>query len=126
MSEVKFVYNDGSSAHRGVWHMVKDAKVQVVEKKVTEYDSSYYNEKYINVHPEHEVHTVTTMCGQPRAIVTGNRSKWPRNNWSRKPSAEHRDVERVVKYLPPQYWPAGPEFPPQPLCSRCAKKAGVE
>lgn len=120
MPTVKFVHNDGSYAHRGVWHMVKSAKVETVPARTTEYTSDYFNTHTVTHHPEHEVHTVKTMCGQPPSIRTGGLA-WGRGGRYKKYDTM-TEKEETRKVNPPQYWPSD-EIRPQPLCSRCAKKA---
>jgi hypothetical protein len=100
--------------------MVKDVEVEIVPARTTEYTSDYFNEHTITHHPEHEVHKVRTMCGQPRKIHTGGLAWFRGGRYKRYDTMTDKEVTRKVNL--PQYWPSE-DIRPQPLCSRCAKKA---
>jgi hypothetical protein len=100
--------------------MVKDVDEKIVESSDREYESSWGNATIKTHYPEHIVHRVKTMCGQPPSILTGGLKT--NFGYQKKPFTEHKVVERTAEIEPPQYWPSD-EIRPQPLCSRCAKKA---
>jgi hypothetical protein len=130
-----FIYNNGSYAHRGVWHVVEgEIEWEDVEERTATYKSDYFNETSITHYPkvERAIAKAKVMCPafnsyennkQPLRVVLYD---YDHGGGSRKPLAEHRTIERTAKI---RYNPSlvfeNPEWVPAPLCSRCAKKAGL-
>ena len=117
-----FIANDGSYAHRGVWHITDNLKVEVIPASTTEREwKPGHHIQYIR--PEHTVYKGDAICGQKDGMREGGL------DWGR--SRDIDDTHSVMSYrvrkanvildihsVPEVYRPG-------PLCSRCEKKAGL-
>lgn len=117
---VDFIYNDGSAAHRGVWHVTDNL---VVTQHPAEQRPFFGGAAGYFDNPAYETATGDAICGQRDRIKTG-RMGYFYSDW-KKPVV---DGKRVVRGRPERamYLRDSADRPPMPLCSRCAKKAGVD
>lgn len=119
--QVDYIYNDGSYAHRGVWHVTDNLEVTVHPARVREDKYPHASVTYRNEDPEYETATGRAICGQKDRISTGGRDAYYSDY--KKPAVDGVKTirGRAVRAL---YQRGG--NPPMPLCSRCARKAGVD
>jgi hypothetical protein len=115
-----FIANDGSYAHRGVWHITENLKV---EDKPAETSTREWKPGHTvtYIRPAHTIYTGDAICGQVKGLREGGLD-WGRHskdNTTITYRAKRANVLRDALNVPDQ-------FIPGPLCSRCAKKAGIE
>lgn len=117
-----FIANDGSYAHRGVWHITDNLKVETFPAETTERSwKAGHTVQYVK--PEYTMYTGDAICGQKDKMREGGL------DWGR-----HREVSDTLTVITYRVKRANvirdittvPEqFIPGPLCSRCARKAGL-
>ena len=121
-----FINNDGSYAHRGVWHITDNLTQEVVPGRETSYVSTWRepNVTFVDIYPEYIKYKGDAICGQRDGITQG-KTDWGSGKYSRKPDAGGRVVTRH-RVIRPDVVFGLDGYIPGPLCSRCAKKAGLE
>jgi hypothetical protein len=117
-----FIANDGSYAHRGVWHVTDNLEVKHYEASIEDRKwGDNHTTRYIK--PAHDVYTGDAICGQKDKMREGGL------DWGRYSDGE--DGVRVLTYrarranVVRDALTVPDQFIPGPLCSRCAKKAGI-
>lgn len=116
-----YIYNEGTSGHRGVWHATEDLEERVHPAKVRE--MAYSDRTYRIETPEWSEFLGSPMCRQSWGGSRFRTGGTTGGNWSNKPNADGVVVVRK-RAERPNVVVSGP--PPAPLCSRCARKVGLE
>lgn len=129
---IEYIYNDGTSAHRGVWHIAEGpVEIEEVPERVSEHEGK--NCKSITVYPAHKKYKVReVLCHQmprygwgtknPYVIQAGGTTYSYAFCYREKPHKEPTEHKKVTQTLDWQY---KQDDMPSPLCSRCGRKAGV-
>jgi hypothetical protein len=114
-----FIANDGSYAHRGVWHVTDNLTAKEIpaltERKTYGPDSTYLYEREASVE-----YTGDAICGQKDGMRVGGHH-W--GYWKTLKDGTKRCLYRAKR---PEVVFGLNGYIPGPLCSRCAKKAGIE
>lgn len=129
MNELDFIYNEGSYAHRGVWHVTDNLEVKHFEASdITEHGYGSRLERTIT--PAYEVAKGDAICGQVDGMQTGSAVysnlmyQSPDGSTHRAPSGPD-DILLIRRRAHRANYQRGLDNPPGPLCSRCEKKAGL-
>lgn len=113
-----FIANDGSYAHRGVWHVTDNlTKTEIpakTENKVYGPDTHYLFVSEATVE-----YTGDAICGQKNRMKVGGHH-WP--IWTKLPDGTRKAYSRAKR---PEVVLGLDGYIPGPLCSRCQKKAGI-
>lgn len=116
-----FIYNEGSSGHRGVWHVTDNLSVQTY-KALDETEASTAGGRLIRrVHPEYAIATGDAICGQVNCRTGG--LDYGKYHYENKDTPE--EVLVVASRSARSNYQRGLDNPPGPLCSRCEKKANI-
>lgn len=114
-----FIANDGSYAHRGVWHVTDNlTKTEIPaksERKFYSHGTDYLFESEATVEYRGDA-----ICGQKNGMVVGGHH-W--GLWSTLPDGTRRCFNRAKR---PEVVIGLDGYIPGPLCSRCAKKANIQ
>lgn len=114
-----FIANDGSYAHRGVWHVTDNLTKKEIpaksERKFYAPDQTYLFESEATVE-----YTGDAICGQKDKMKVGG-LHW--GIWTKLPDGTHRSYSRAKRA---EVVIGLDGYIPGPLCSRCAKKAGIK
>jgi hypothetical protein len=122
-----FIFNQGSSGHRGVWHAVEgEVEIRTVEERVSDYTNSYRNVRSIHTYPEHKEYSAKTMCSSFKSY-SGKRKMTVRDEVSspgypRRTRAVLETVETTSKVKPCRCIAIEPPYTPEPLCYACRSK----
>ncbi len=113
-----FIYNEGSAAHRGVWHVTDNLDVKVHEAH--EESQTYRNVTFKHEYPKYEVATGQFICGQGTART--GRALGSYRAYTKEPVEGVVTIPHTVHRA---LYQRGLDNVPEPLCSRCRKKAGL-
>jgi hypothetical protein len=117
---VDFIANDGSYAHRGVWHITDNLTVKEIPafaERRPSYnpDSTFLYEREASIE-----YTGDAICGQKDGMIVGG------NFWVHWTKLKDGTRHCLVRAKRPDVVFGLDGYIPGPLCSRCAKKAGIE
>lgn len=121
MENLDFIYNDNYD-RRGVWHITDNLEVKVIPASIRMWEEPGYRAKWSTSHeyryPECEIAKGDAICGQV-TCTTGS------VNILHTPIREGT-IAIYRGRVRPAYYQRGLDNPPQPLCVRCARKAGLD
>lgn len=119
---IDFIYNEGSSAHRGVWHVTDNADIKVTPAQ-DKTEPGYSGRPVRRIHPEYRTIRGDAICGQVRCSTGG--LDYGRYTYESKGTP---DEVFVIKRRArrPNFVRTTCDKAPGPLCSRCARKAKVD
>jgi hypothetical protein len=130
-----YIYNEGTSAHRGVWHVVEGEIIYSDwAERSHKYKSDYFNETTITKFPavEKAEAKAKVMCASfntysgEKGYVRVRLAEWEGRGGPSKPKKEHTIITKVATLNRKDTLVfEDPPFVPAPLCTRCKKKAGV-
>ena len=116
-----FIANDGSYAHRGVWHITDNLQETFVPASTETRESRWSETGTLTyIKPEHTVYTGDAICGQKRKMREGGLDwgRYSKDHSTLTYRVKRANVIKDITTVPDQ-------FIPGPLCSRCARKAGL-
>jgi hypothetical protein len=117
-----FIANDGSYAHRGVWHITDNLKRVDIPAKTEDKQYGPGGVIYRHIDDAYSVYTGDAICGQKNQMREGGLS-WV-SSYRIKPVDGVKNIHR--RALRPNVVIGIDGYIPGPLCSRCAKKADIE
>lgn len=118
---IDFIHNDGSYAHRGVWHVTENLTVEHHPARETTRELRP-GRKVTHRFEETTTYRGDAICGQASRLQQGG------HDWARlvkEESTEDHPVYLSRRVRHPSYIRTTADNAPGPLCSRCARKAGV-
>src|SRR6266576_1371526 len=116
-----FIANDGSYAHRGVWHITDNLTVKHFEAEIKRIESSWRRGHwFIYDKPEHDIYRGDAICGQKDGMREGGLDWGHQKKLSETETLTTYRVKKAnvipdITSVPERYFPG-------PLCSRCARK----
>ncbi len=114
-----FINNDGSYAHRGVWHITDNLTSEHHAASTTERE--WRTAEFIQyVKPEYIDYRGDAICGQVKGMRQGGL------NWGKAREIDGQHSVITYRAKRPDIVIGLDGYIPGPLCSRCAKKAGIE
>jgi hypothetical protein len=111
-----FIYNNGWN-HRGVWHITNN--LEKTETPASTEDKCWNALKITYIKPAFVTYRGDSICGQTDKLKTGGL------DWGKDRVTPNGQV-RQYKAVRPEVVIGLDGYIPGPLCSRCAKQAGIK
>jgi hypothetical protein len=127
-----FILNEGSTAHRGVWHVTDDLEVNSYPAVTDVRTFERYGGAIPSFYPVGTQKVMDAKCAyvEARGLPICHQAGLLRSG-RRETSYGHNRLNEHGEYIVktralPAYYAISPEHAPMPLCTRCAKKAGID